>query len=301
MSNQLGPDSGCSGIRQQGMILVIVLWLVTLLSVMAGAFAYSMRTETQLAISTVERAQARALAEAGVAYAMVWQLDFDQSRKAWPPNGDPHEWLFGDGRLRIEVTNANGLVSLNAASKELLNVLFSGIGVDSRDRDQLVEAILNWSASNQQDGGLGRRISGKGKSRKAGFESVEDLQQIEGMSQTLYQRVVEGVTPFSRHVGVNPEFAPAWLLRDLGLEETVVNDYVSNRARAAVADSPAPPLPSSTGSQAIFAAGRTTVYHIAVTALTETGVSATVKAVADMQGGGIAGQDLRILAWREGR
>lgn len=301
MSNQLGHDSGCSSIRQQGMILVIVLWLVTLLAVMAGAFAYSMRTETQLAISTVERAQARALAEAGVAYAMAWQLDFDESRKHWPPNGDAHEWLFGNGRLRIEVTNANGLVSLNAASKELLNVLFSGIGVDSRDRDQLVEAILNWSTSEQQDGGLGRRVGGKGKSRKAGFESVEDLQQIEGMSQTLYERMVGGVTPFSRHVGVNPEFAPAWLLQNLGLAENVVADYVSSRARAAAADLPAPPLPSSTGSQAIFAAGRTTVYHIAVTAVTETGVSATVKAVTDMQGGGIAGQDLRILAWREGR
>jgi len=45
------------------MVLVIVLWIVTLLAVMAGSFAYSMRTETRLATSAVERSQARALAE----------------------------------------------------------------------------------------------------------------------------------------------------------------------------------------------------------------------------------------------
>lgn len=295
---------GGGGIHQQGMILVIVLWIVTLLSVMAGAFAYSMRTETQLAISAVERAQARALAGAGVAYAMVWQLDFDASRKAWPPNGDPHEWEFGGGRLRIEVTNANGLVSLNRASKDLLGVLFSGVGVDGRDRDQLVESMLDWSELSQQqagNGGFSRRLGVKGQPKKARFESVEELQQIPGMSQALYERIAEGVTPFSNHVGVNPEFAPAWLLQSLGLSEGVVTNYVSSRAQAAADGSLPPPLPNSTGGQAIFAGGRTSVYHIVVTAVTETGASATVKAVTDMQGGGIVGQDLRLLAWREGR
>ena len=33
------------------MVLVIVLWIITLLAVMAGAFAYSMRVETRLAAS----------------------------------------------------------------------------------------------------------------------------------------------------------------------------------------------------------------------------------------------------------
>ena len=43
---------------QRGMVLVIVLWIVTLLAVMAGGFAYSMRVETRLATTAVERAQA---------------------------------------------------------------------------------------------------------------------------------------------------------------------------------------------------------------------------------------------------
>ena len=57
MNTRVGND-------QRGMVLVIVLWIVTLLAVMAGGFAYSMRVETRLATSAVEWAQARALAEA---------------------------------------------------------------------------------------------------------------------------------------------------------------------------------------------------------------------------------------------
>ena len=102
---------------QRGMVLVIVLWIVTLLAVMAGGFAYSMRVETRLATSTVERAQARALAEAGVAYALAWQLD-PEAQKQWPPHGDLYDWEFSGGRVRISVEDAAGRISLNNADPQ---------------------------------------------------------------------------------------------------------------------------------------------------------------------------------------
>ena len=136
-------------VRQRGMVLVIVLWIVTLLAVMSGGFAYSMRVETRLATSSVERAQARALAEAGVAYALAWQLDPD-AQKQWPPNGDRRTWSFGGGRLRIEVTNASGLVNLNNAGPELLKALLAGAGVGSREQDPLAEAIEDWRYPDDQ-------------------------------------------------------------------------------------------------------------------------------------------------------
>lgn len=289
---------------QRGMILVIVLWIVTLLAVMAGSFAYSMRTEIRLALGAVERARARALAEAGVAYAMAWQLDHDASRKTWPPNGDPREWVFGDGRVRIEVINANGLVSLNTASPDLLKALFSGVGVDAADRDALVEAVLNWSESGQQQM-LGRpdraagQLSGRFQPRKARFESIEELQQVEGMTKAIYERIADEVTAFSSHLGVNPEFAPAGLLRDLGLDERAVADYVASRAKAAADGSRPPPVPRTSG-EGIFFGGRTPIYHITVAAELESGTVVKVKAVTDLQAGIIA-QDLRVFAWREGR
>jgi general secretion pathway protein K len=293
-------DSGA----QRGMVLVIVLWIVALLAVMAGGFAYSMRVETRLATSAVERAQARALAEAGVAYAQAWQLDHEASRKIWPPNGDPHEWSFGGGRLRIQVTDANGLVNLNNADPKLLETLFAGVGLEGRDRDQLVQAILDWRESDQDRLSMGagraeRRPGGRLRPKKARFESIEELQQIEGITKEIYERIANEVTVFSNHVGVNPEFASVGLLRNLGLDERTVADYIAARARAVADGSPLPPLPQS-GSQIIFSGGRANVYHVAVTAEMGAGTTVTVKAVTDVQGT-VSGQDLRVLAWREGR
>ncbi len=291
-------------VAQRGMVLVIVLWIVTLLAVMAGGFAYSMRIETRLATSAVERAQARALAEAGVAYAQVWQLDHEASRKTWPPNGDPREWSFGGGRLRVQVTDANGLVNLNNADPKLLETLFAGVGLEGRDRDRLVQAILDWRESDQERLSMGtgraeRRSAGRLRPKKGRFESIEELQQVEGITKDIYERIADGVTVFSNHVGVNPELASAGLLRTLGLDERTVADYIAARVRAAADGSPPPPLPQS-GGQALFSGGRTNVYHMTVTAETETGTTVIVKAVTDVQGTA-SGQDLRVLAWREGR
>ena len=290
-------------VRQRGMVLVIVLWIVTLLAVMAGGFAYSMRVETRLATSSVERAQARALAEAGVAYALAWQLD-PEAQKQWPPNGDRRTWSFGGGRLRIEVTNASGLVNLNNAGPELLKALLAGAGVNSQGQDPLVEAIQDWRDPDDQSMPQGAesadyRAAGRPGPKNAPFESVAELGQVLGMTRELYERLASVATVFSYDSGVNPELAPARVLRALGLDERTVTDYVEARARAGADESLPPPLPSG-DSLSFFSSGRSTVYHIGVVAETAAGTAVILEAVFDVQGG-IAGQGPRLLAWREGR
>ena len=284
---------------QRGMVLVIVLWIVTLLAVMAGSFAYSMRVETRLATSAVERAQARALAEAGIVYALAWQLDPD-AQQQWPPNGDPHEWEFGGGRLRIEVTDAAGLVNLNSADAELLKMLLKAAGVEAGEQDQLAEAILEWrgNASGLQlphsaDSGIESQPGPK----NAPFESLEELGQILGVSRELYERISRVCTVYSSHYGVNPQLAPARVLRALGLDEPTVSDYVQARSRAVGGGSP-PILPTAS-NPVFFSQSRVNVYHIAVTAEMTAGTLVNIEAVLTLQGGNSA-QSLRRLAWREG-
>ncbi len=300
---------------QRGMVLVIVLWIVTLLAVMAGGFAYSMRIETRLATSAVERAQARALAEAGIAYGLAWQLD-PEAQKQWPPNGDPREWAFGGGRVRIEVTNASGLVNLNNAGAELLKALLAGVGVASREQDRLANAIQDWRDPDDDRSlphgaeSADYRAAGWPRPKNANFESVEELGQVLGMTEELQQRLASVTTVYSYESTVNPELAPARVLNVLGLDERTVSDYVTVRARAAADGLPAPPLTSSEGSSFFFG-GRSSVYHIRVAAETDAGTAATLEAVFDTQGGmsgpgafGVGasgGHGPRLLAWREGR
>ena len=288
---------------QRGMVLVIVLWIVTLLAVMAGGFAYSMRVETRLATSAVERAQARALAEAGVAFALAWQLD-PEAQKQWPPNGDPRDWAFGGGRVRIEVTNASGLVNLNNAGSELLKALLAGAGVDAGEQDRLADAIQDWRDPDDHRLPHGAespdyRNAGLPGPKNATLESVDELGQVLGVTRELYVRLASVVTVFSSESAVNPELAPARVLRALGLDERTVAEYVEARARAAADGSSAPPLSSSTVASFFFS-GRSSVYHIAVVAETAAGTAVILEAVFDAQGG-IAGRGPRLLAWREGR
>ncbi|MGB4948698.1 MAG: hypothetical protein WBQ05_16090 [Candidatus Competibacter denitrificans] len=298
--------AGCvSPSTQRGMILVIVLWIVTLLAVLAGTFAYAMRIETRLASSTVERAQARALAEAGMVYAVAWQLDHEASRTSWPPNGDPHLWAFGGGQVQIRVSDVFGLVNLNTADAELLKTLFAGAGVEPGQQERLAETILE-SRQLGRSGMPSDAVFGATNSRggfglnKVRFESVEELQKMAGITPEIYHRIAAVLTTFSNHQGVNPELASADLLQVLGFDERTVADYIAARARAATDGADTPPLPGG-GKQSFFsAAGTMKVYHIATTAETETGTTATLRVVADPRAIP-SGQTMRLLSWRDGR
>ena len=286
---------------QRGMALVIVLWITALLAVMAGGFAYSMRIETRLAVSAVERAQAQELAEAGVAYALVWQLD-PEARKQWPPNGDEHAWSFGAGHLRIQVADASGLINLNTAEVELLKKLLAAAGVADGDQEQVADAILE---QRNPDGSqrLGAKPPVAGLSprlRPAGFESIEALQQIPGITPAIYARIARLATVFSEHRDVNAGLAPARVLVALGMDEQAVAGYVESRARAAADGLPPPPV-ALNQTQFIASMGEANVYHVSVAAETATGATARVEAVIDGRQMNLSGKLPRWLTWRDGR
>ena len=296
---------------QRGMVLVIVLWIITLLAVMAGSFAYSMRIETQMAASAAERARARALAEAGIAYALAWQLDLE-AQKQWPPNGDTHLWEFGEGRVRIAVTNASGLVNLNNAGPDLLKGLLKGAGLEESDAERVAEAIQDWRDpdSDRMPHGAERpeyQTAGRSGPKNTLFESVEELGQVLGVTPELYARLAGVVTPFSYESAVNPELAPAPVLRLLGLDETTISSYLEARTRAAAEGTPAPPPTGGESSVGFFFGGRSSVYHIAVTAELASGTAVSLEAVYDVRGGGFVVQSAqneglappRLLSWRE--
>ena len=46
--------------REEGVALVLVLWVIMLLTVIAGNFAFSMRSEARIAANLLQNAQAQA-------------------------------------------------------------------------------------------------------------------------------------------------------------------------------------------------------------------------------------------------
>ncbi|MCP5420418.1 MAG: general secretion pathway protein GspK [Gammaproteobacteria bacterium] len=302
-------------LEERGIVLVVVLWIITLLSVMAASFSYSMRTETLLTAHSVERAQARALAEAGIANVMLQSLDPDPRHRQWV-DGVVREWNFGSAVLRIDATDVGGKVDINRADRNLLKGLLKAAGVADDQLDSLLDAIADWrdpddlrrlnGAELQEYQAAGRTLG----PMNAPFTRVEELQQVLGMTPEIYQRLEPWLTVNSYQAGVDVGIASAELLRALpDVEPEVVNEYLKERADSQEQGQPLPQPPQAI--RPYYARSRGLTYHVVVTVQLESGASTSIEAIVSRRGAGTgkrppAGDDTAaepysILAWREGR
>ncbi len=292
-----------SGARQhRGLVLIIVLWIITLLTIIAGSLVYTVRTETLLASHGVERAQAHALAQAGLNYAAL-QVLRPASERRWPVDGSRQTWRFGPGRVAITVTDVSGRVDLNSADRKLLRSLLVAVGVAEEDLDGLLDAIEDWrdaddlrrvnGAEREEYEAAGRAIGPKNKP----FDSIEELQQVLGISATMYRQLAERVTVFSRQPGINPALATGDLLRMLpDVDEATIADYLVARAEHFAQGLPPPAVPINSP---FFSTAQGLAYHIAVSAHLTTGVIGFIEATITQPRR--AGEAFHVLAWREGR
>ena len=129
--------------RQQGMALIVVLWLIVLLSVMAAGHTRNVHTDTRLASRQVEIAKARGMAEAGINHVILEMLADDPGNEI-PIDGSVFAVDIYDKQVTLAVRRATGLVDLNAAGADLLDAVLRACGVEDGDRPELVDAILDW-------------------------------------------------------------------------------------------------------------------------------------------------------------
>jgi len=210
--------------RQDGMALIVVLWLVVLLSIMAAGHSKNVHTDTTLAARQVQSAKARALAEAGINHVILEMLAADSDRKL-PADGSLFTVRIGDDDVTIAIRDATGFVDLNAAQAELLDAALKACGVGETARRDLVDAIPDW-----RDGDELRRMHGiedddyvaagvAWTSRDGAFEAVDELKYLPGMSQSRYDCLAPFVTVYSGRGGLNMEYAPPALIKALTGEE----------------------------------------------------------------------------------
>ena len=212
--------------RQDGMALIVVLWLVVLLSIMAAGHSRNVHTDTTLASRQVQSAKARALAEAGINHVILEMLAADGDRKL-PADGSLFNVRIGDDDITIAIRDATGFIDLNAAKPELLDAALEACGVGETARRDLVDAILDW-----RDGDDLRRLHGiedddyvaagvAWTSRDGAFEAVDELKYLPGMSQSRYDCLTPFVTVHSGRGGLNIEYAPPALITALTGEEVL--------------------------------------------------------------------------------
>jgi general secretion pathway protein K len=287
--------------RQGGVALILVLWVITLLTVIAGNFSFSMRGEALIARNQLLAAQAREHADAGVQLAWYELMKPPTDPQRWKGDGVVHELMLGDAVVRVTILDEAGKIDLNTASDSLLSGLFKSVGLNDDASAALLDAVLDW-----RDADSLRRLHGAeeedylaaGKNytpANAPFGTVDELRQVMGMNPELYRKLAPALTVYSKQAGVNTAIAPREVLLAIpGVSAELVKQYLQQRSDALAAGQQAPPFAFADTYAAVPGAA----YSVRSEARMADGTTFVREAVARL------GQDPRrpvmVLAWNEG-
>ncbi len=210
----------------------MVLWLVVLLTVIAASFATHSRVETRMAGNLVQAHKARQLLRTGLNRALL-ELMAGSGDQHWRFNGEIHELQQGQGRLRIAIRNAAGLVDLNRASRDTLFKLFTLIDSSTEQRARLLDALGDWRDADDL-----KRLHGAedGDYTHAGrnygtvdrdLESVDELGYVMGFDRDAVEKLRPYVSVHSGSVRVDNNYAAPELIEILKVGEAVLEGEVA--------------------------------------------------------------------------
>lgn len=150
---------------RSGIALVVVMIAVAVLSLLAAAFAYSMKVETKLAQNANSEVELLWLGRSGVEYAryiLAQQLavvnePYDSLNQKWAggPGGigstnsvlstlSLDNYPLGDGHFSIKITDLERKVNINMADQQMLEQAFILMGGDASQGEAVSSSILDW-------------------------------------------------------------------------------------------------------------------------------------------------------------
>jgi general secretion pathway protein K len=220
---------------EHGVALVLVLWVLTLLTIMVSSFALGVRRETRLTANIRDKAQAIALAEAGIIFAQLHLLTTDKQQR-WQASGHIYPLNFKDAKIRIRIESEAGKIAINQAKETLLMKMLLQTNLAENQHQAIVNAILDWRDADDLI-----RIEGAEKNsyRQAGllyeprnkpFQTIEELRLVLGVSAELFAQLKPMITVYSTRVAVDLTTANQQVLVAVtGLAPEVIDDYIAQR------------------------------------------------------------------------
>jgi general secretion pathway protein K len=190
--------------RQQcGVALVVVLWVIMVLSLMIGGFAFTMYVETQVASYGRKELKAEMLARAGIEVARMElvlnkrtaaEAGIDTPQQEWASNDTWYvDHALGEGTYNVKVIDEESKLPINSATVEQLHQLFAVLGVDASESDIIVDSILDW----REPGDLHRLNGAKTddyyknldppyRCKNGPLDRIEELLLVRGVTPELF-------------------------------------------------------------------------------------------------------------------
>jgi general secretion pathway protein K len=207
VGNMASSAQASSRGRERGLALLIVLWVIVAAALLVSSFSVSVRSSIGFVASEVKLSGLEALLDGGVEVAAARLIDQNQKQR-WRPNGRSHTVRFEDYELTISIRDANGLVDLNKADKDLLHNLLRQFTESEQRAVFLRDRIL-------QARGVGKAKRDDLKTDaepdplpSLPFIDVGQLRSIEGMTPEIFRRLSPFVTVYSKDGRIGPWAAP---------------------------------------------------------------------------------------------
>ena len=238
--------------RQSGIALILVLWVTILLTVIAGSFAFAMRTDMQVVRNSVSLARVQAAADGAMYRALYESYKPFNDLDRWKADGVEHEVAFEGASVMVSALDESGKIDINTAAPELLKGLFVSVGIEDEAATALVDAVQDWRDSDdlaRPHGAEEKEYQAAGLKYKPAnlpFQTIDELRLVLGMSPDIYRRIENVITVYSRQPGLNLNIAPrASLLAIPGVTAEQVDTFIAQREAARAANQPIPLFPAA--------------------------------------------------------
>ena len=219
--------------KENGMVLLFVLVIITLLSALISEFSFSALIDLRLAETYRDSTRAYHLAQGGIRAAQMILKDdsnsFDARSEMW--GGGLTNLPVGDGVISIFIEDLDGLLAINALvtgnnpqtqQKDRFLRLFEDLGEENPQN--MVAALIDWLDSGTdvyaQDGAVGAEngyylgLDPSYQTRNGRMDNIEELALVRGFTPEVMARVKPFVTLYG-DMHVNCNSAPSEVMATL--------------------------------------------------------------------------------------
>ena len=199
--------------KNQGFAVIIVLVAITVLTLLAGAFAYAMKIETRLAANTNDDEEFYWIGRGGVDRACWWlalegNQPFSSRQQYWAggPGDGPETngplageslagFQIGEGTVSLSMTELESKININSADSPLLQQVLTAQGADASAISVVSDSVLDWidpddntrPAGAESDYYLGLVPSYNAKN--APMDNLEELLLVKGVTYNMYHGI----------------------------------------------------------------------------------------------------------------
>lgn len=195
--------------NSRGVALVMVLWVVTILSVVVLEFCYAMRTEVNITRNYQEELRLYAAAQGSAQRAIaelilkhdprMQQLrktakeeEIPPENREWVTDGREYRFPFEGAEGVVRVLGEAGKVNINRVSDATLRKIMNTLGLEGEARDIAVDSILDWRDPddfirvNGAENEYYQSLKEPYDCKNGNFDSVEELLLVRGITPELF-------------------------------------------------------------------------------------------------------------------